>query len=46
MCVFVVAGPPQGHPEHGYTMLLGSGIKEQGGTVLAYRSHNLKHGAA
>eukprot|EP00967_Tisochrysis_lutea_P126658 scaffold214451_cov16-Tisochrysis_lutea.AAC.1 len=37
-------GPPVRHPERGWTILIGSGIKEQGGTILVYRSWELAKG--
>uniref|UniRef100_A0A7S3QUF1 beta-fructofuranosidase n=1 Tax=Dunaliella tertiolecta TaxID=3047 RepID=A0A7S3QUF1_DUNTE len=39
-----VVGPPVRHPERGWTILIGSGIKEQGGTILVYRSWELAKG--
>ncbi|KAF5833739.1 glycosyl hydrolase [Dunaliella salina] len=39
-----VVGPPVRHPERGWTILIGAGIKEQGGTTLVYRSWELSRG--
>lgn len=39
-----IVGSSVKHPEHGWTMLMGSGIKNQGGTVLVYRGNRLDDG--